>query len=159
MPSYCRTTSGATDRQLRAAARADGAIRLVVGAVIMREGRTLLLRRRQYDFMGGMYELPSGAVEAGETLGQALAREVFEETGLRMAGRPSYLGYFDYRSGGGRATRQFNFLTPVAAPCNIRLTEHDEYLWACREAMAGLAISDQTRQTIDSASQEAGVSQ
>ena len=67
------------------------------------------MRRRQDDFMGGISELPSGVVEEGETLGEALVREVEEETGLELIRRGDYVGFFDYLAGSGRATRQFNF--------------------------------------------------
>ena len=40
----------------------------------------------------------------------ALAREVAEETGLRVTRVEKFLWYFDYRSGSGKRTRQFNFL-------------------------------------------------
>ena len=124
--------------------------RFVVGAVIMRGEKVLLLRRPQDDFMGGIYELPSGGVEIGETLIAALSREIEEETGLRIEGIRQYVGSFDYESGSGRATRQFNFLTAVSEPLDIRLTEHDDYLWADREELESLLVSGDTRRAIAS---------
>ncbi len=110
-------------------ARADGIAQLVVGAVIVDSDRVLLLRRPAEDFMGGIYELPSGKVDPGETLDGALAREVAEETGLTVDRIGAYLGAFDYLSGSGRPSRQFTFAVTVAAPGPIKLTEHDEYRW------------------------------
>lgn len=52
-----------------------------VGAVIFVEGRVVLIRRR-YEPLAGQWSLPGGAVELGETLEAAIAREVREETGL-----------------------------------------------------------------------------
>jgi len=62
----------------------DGINRYVVGAVIQRDSSVLLLKRPKDDFMGGIYELPSGRVEDGESLDIALYREVEEETGLKI---------------------------------------------------------------------------
>ena len=102
------------ESQLLREAHLDGVGRLVAGAVVVRKGRVLLLRRRYDDFMGGFYELPSGVAEAGETLGQALYREVEEETGLLVEDISAYLGCFSYLSGSETRTRQFNFLVTVA---------------------------------------------
>ncbi|WP_459547140.1 NUDIX hydrolase [Nocardia sp. X0981] len=110
-------------------AERDGVQQLVVGAVVEHNGRILLLHRPGDDFMGGIWELPSGKAEPGENLYQALAREVAEETGLRVTRIGRYLDSFDYRSGSGKHSRQFNFAVECAAPGPIRLTEHDSWTW------------------------------
>ncbi|MBO0655140.1 NUDIX domain-containing protein [Streptomyces triculaminicus] len=113
-------------------AERDGIAKTVVGAVIAdAEGKVLLLHRPADDYLGGLWELPSGGVDTGESLIEALRREVAEETGLTVTAIGGYLGHFDYRSGSGRATRQFNFTATVARE-TVALTEHDEHLWADR---------------------------
>jgi mutator protein MutT len=54
-----------------------------VGAVVIHEGRVLLIRRGK-DPLRGRWVIPGGTVEAGETLHDALVREVREETGLTV---------------------------------------------------------------------------
>ena len=54
---------------------------VAVGAVILDERRVLLVKRRR-EPLKGEWSLPGGAVESGETLAVALAREVREETCL-----------------------------------------------------------------------------
>jgi 8-oxo-dGTP diphosphatase len=54
---------------------------LAVSAAIVREGKVLVVRRARPPALG-LYTLPGGVVELGETLAQAVAREVREETGL-----------------------------------------------------------------------------
>lgn len=114
---------------LNAEAERDGVQQLVVGAVVQHDGKVLLLQRPEDDFMGGIFELPSGKVEAGEALDTALIREVEEESGLDVAAIRDYLGSFDYTSGSGKKSRQFNFAVDVTAPEPIELQEHDAYAW------------------------------
>jgi 8-oxo-dGTP diphosphatase len=52
-----------------------------VGAVAVRDGRLLLIRRGHAPSRG-RWSLPGGRVEPGETAHDALVREVAEETGL-----------------------------------------------------------------------------
>ncbi|MEV4233912.1 NUDIX domain-containing protein [Nocardia sp. NPDC050408] len=58
----------------------DEVQQLAVGAVVQHSGKVLLLQRPADDFMGGIWELPSGKVDSGESIDQALIREVKEET-------------------------------------------------------------------------------
>ena len=57
-----------------------------VGAVLVHGGKVLLARRGK-DPLRGRWVVPGGTVEAGETLENALLREVEEETGLRVRPR------------------------------------------------------------------------
>jgi mutator protein MutT len=57
-----------------------------VGAVVIHEGRVLLIRRGK-EPLRGRWVIPGGAVESGETLQEALVREVLEETGVTVAPR------------------------------------------------------------------------
>lgn len=54
-----------------------------VGAIVL-EGDTVLLVRRGRDPQKGLWSLPGGALELGETLHQGVAREMLEETGLEI---------------------------------------------------------------------------
>jgi 8-oxo-dGTP diphosphatase len=56
-----------------------------VGAVIRDDAGRLLLIRRRNEPGAGLWSLPGGRVEAGETDEQALIREILEETGLVAA--------------------------------------------------------------------------
>ena len=57
---------------------------LAVSAAIIRDGRVLIVRRGP-GMAQGVYTLPGGVVETGETLVEAVIREVREETGLAIA--------------------------------------------------------------------------
>jgi ADP-ribose pyrophosphatase YjhB (NUDIX family) len=54
-----------------------------VGAVIVEDGRALLIRRGTPPLLGE-WSLPGGVLECGESLRDAVVREVHEETGLTV---------------------------------------------------------------------------
>jgi ADP-ribose pyrophosphatase YjhB (NUDIX family) len=54
-----------------------------VGAVIVSEGRVVLIKRR-FEPLAGQWSLPGGTLELGETLEAGVAREILEETGLQV---------------------------------------------------------------------------
>ena len=87
---------------------------LAVSAAIFRDGRVLIVRRARAPAKG-IYTLPGGGVELGETLEQAVIREIREETALDI--EPIELVGFRQaiaRDAGGRVERHFVIL-PFAA--------------------------------------------
>jgi ADP-ribose pyrophosphatase YjhB (NUDIX family) len=56
---------------------------LAVSAAIVRDGRVLVARRARPP-ANGVFSLPGGVVEAGETLHEAVKREVMEETSITI---------------------------------------------------------------------------
>lgn len=56
---------------------------LAVSAAIIRDGKVLVARRNRGPAYG-VWTLPGGVVEAGETLIEALVREIDEETGMAI---------------------------------------------------------------------------
>ena len=116
-----------------------------------RNGLVLLLKRRGGDFMGGLVELPSGTVDSGEAIIDALKREVREETGLEIDDIDSFIGTFDYTSGSGKRTRQLNFLIYTdKQEIKLNPEEHTESYWLDpgSDAFKALNISVETARTI-----------
>ncbi len=59
-----------------------------VGAVIKDDRGRLLLIKRGHDPGAGLWSLPGGRIEPGETDAEALVREMREETGLEVQAGP-----------------------------------------------------------------------
>ena len=55
-----------------------------VGAVVLDDRGRVLLAKRGHEPLKGEWSFPGGAVEIGEPLEAAIAREVLEETGLAI---------------------------------------------------------------------------
>lgn len=60
-------------------------VHVAVAVIQDQQGRVLLSRRHDRAHQGGLWEFPGGKLEPGETLSQALRREIWEELGLRIA--------------------------------------------------------------------------
>lgn len=126
-------------------------IKNAVGAIILNEkNKVLMMSRKTDDFMGGIDELPSGNMEQGENIYDALVREVKEETNLDVVNVKSYIGSFDYISGSGKKARQYNFVLDVKNTENIILTEHDEYNWlTIEEIRRSNKITDEVKYILE----------
>jgi 8-oxo-dGTP diphosphatase len=93
------------------AARASRTIRVRVAAVVLLDGHVVLVRHRHGERT--YHLLPGGGVEVGETLGEALQREVLEETGLEVRLlRPLFVND-SIDPGGSRHMVNITFLTEV----------------------------------------------
>lgn len=87
---------------------------LAVSAVVVRDGEFLAVRRARPP-MQGLFTLPGGVVEPGESLAEAACREVREETGL-ITEAVALTGYREVitRDDAGRVQRHFVILTFAA---------------------------------------------
>ena len=127
---------------------------LAVSAAIFRDGRVLIVRRARPP-AHGLYTLPGGGVELGETLEEAVIREVREETALdvepvALAGCRQAIA----RDASGRIERHFVIL-PFAARWiagEISLNEElAEAHWLRPAELAGLATTDGLKQIVAAA--------
>lgn len=60
-------------------------VEVAVGVLIDKDGRFLLTSRPEGKVYAGYWEFPGGKLEAGETVEQALRRELQEELGITIA--------------------------------------------------------------------------
>lgn len=108
---------------LQSEAIADKIHRIVVGGVVKKNDKFILLERQSNKFMNGIWEIPSGKMEFGETIYNCLIRQIKEEIGCNIKKIEKYLGYFDYLSNTGHKVRQFNFLIEIEDDCDIILSK------------------------------------
>ena len=59
-------------------------VHLTVGLLLIKDNKVLLMRRCNTGYMDGKYAFVAGHVENGENLKQAIAREAFEEVGIKI---------------------------------------------------------------------------
>ncbi len=104
-----------------------------VGALIERPEHGLLLLNRANDPGRGLFGLPGGFVDPGETVEEALEREVAEETGLTLAKYTYFMSAVNYYSYGG-VTYTTADLFFIAQPLSW------ETLAPCKESQALLFV-------------------
>ena len=98
-----------------------------VGAVVWHQGKVLLIRRGKPP-KAGEWSLPGGAQELGETVLQALEREVFEETGIetRFEALVCFRHWHGYRYG-----KSDIYFVARLAPVNYKIKKQEEEIDEC----------------------------
>lgn len=133
--------------ELHAEAMKQGIEKIVMGGLVLSNGKILLLKRASHDWLPNFVELPSGGVDDDESLIDALSRELLEETGLKLLSAERYMGHFDYITESGKRARQFNFVVSVhEGEVKLDPDEHSEFYWVepTVESLASYRISEQT---------------
>lgn len=59
-------------------------VHVAVGVIVNADGKILIAKRRLNAHQGGLWEFPGGKVDAGETIEQALVRELREELAIEV---------------------------------------------------------------------------
>ncbi|OPY06912.1 MAG: Bifunctional NMN adenylyltransferase/Nudix hydrolase [Syntrophaceae bacterium PtaB.Bin095] len=118
-----------------------------IGAVVIHEGRVLLVRRGVAPSRG-LWAVPGGALELGETLQRGAEREILEETGVAIRARePVYAFDFFERDGDGRIRFHFVIVDVAADYIGGEVRGADDALearWLAPEDLEGLAVSKNT---------------
>ena len=132
---------------------------LAVSAAVFRDGRVLIVRRARPP-AHGLYTLPGGGVELGETLEQAVVREIREETALEI--EPVALVGFRQaiaRDAAGRVERHFVILPFAARFISGEISLNEELAaadWLAPEAIAGLKTTEGLAAIVAAASERLG---
>ena len=132
---------------------------LAVSAAILRDGRVLVVRRARKPALN-LYTLPGGVVEVGETLHDAVVREVREETQLviepvALAGHREVI----MRDAEGRAERHFVILSFAARWVEgepVLNEELDDARWLAPSEIAGLRTTEGLAEIVAAALERLG---
>ena len=122
-----------------------------VGTLIIENGRVLLVKRG-HPPLQGEWSIPGGALEVGETLREAAAREALEETGLGVEAT-ELLGVYDrvLRDPEGRTLYHYvliDFLCRRIKGEILAAGDADEVRWYTPEEAAKLPLAEDTADVI-----------
>jgi len=99
---------------------------IVTAAVIEKDGKVLVARRRKGLIAEGLWEFPGGKLEEGEDPRRGLERELEEELGVR-ARAGEHLCTVPF-SGSLKSFELVVFRTELLSD-GFRMTDHDEIRW------------------------------
>ena len=107
---------------------ADRAItEVAVGVLLQADGRFLLTSRPEGKVYAGYWEFPGGKLEAGETVAQALRRELHEELGIEAEDIQAWkTEVVDYP----HALVRLNFCKVLRWQGELQMREGQSFVWA-----------------------------
>lgn len=124
-----------------------------VAALISKQSKLLVVRRSQKEkFLPGVFELPGGKIEFGESPADAVVREVKEETGLRVTSSQLTTARSYMSKGNMQHNVELFYLVSVDESTKVTISDaHDEYRWVMQEELAALGLppSDPVRSIME----------
>ncbi|MBV7333145.1 NUDIX domain-containing protein [Chloroflexi bacterium TSY] len=109
---------------------------VVGGLIVNQQGRIFVQKRRSdRDLFPGCWDIAGGHVEDGETLYEALSREIHEETGWHLSQILQVVEIFDWQTDLEDSTirkREFDFLVAVMGDLEnpqIETEKFSEFRW------------------------------
>jgi 8-oxo-dGTP diphosphatase len=107
-------------------------VEVAVAVLIRMDGRVLLARRPVGKVYAGYWEFPGGKVEPGESVQEALAREIREELAIEVERSHSWITQvYSYP----HATVRLHFHRVLAWRGEPHPVEHDEFSWERPESV------------------------
>lgn len=122
--------------------------RPAVGAIVFKDQRVLLVKRGRPPALG-QWAIPGGSIELGETLQQAAEREVWEETGIRIAAHDPVFS-FDVleRDHQNRVRFHYVIVDLAAEYVSGELRSGDDAVearWVAADELSALSLNPMTR--------------
>ncbi|MCX5073582.1 (deoxy)nucleoside triphosphate pyrophosphohydrolase [Streptomyces sp. NBC_00513] len=120
-------------------------VRVVVGGALCRDGRLLAARRSAPPELAGRWELPGGKAEPGESVPEALVRELREELGVETEALERLPGEWPLRPDLVLHVWTAGLLSGEPAP----LEDHDELRWLRPDELDSVDWLDQDRPAVE----------
>lgn len=111
----------------------------VVAAILKKEDKILIAKKREGKPIAGMWEFPGGKIEEGETPEESLIRELREEMDIKIKVK-EYVGESIYDYGDGKVISLKGFTAEIVEG-DIKLTDHDEYKWVTLEEIYNYKVA------------------
>ena len=135
------TTLGRAGAAPAIISRVSGVVIPCVGGVIRDDQERLLLVKRGHEPGTGLWSLPGGRIEPGETDAEALVREMREETGLEIKPGP-LLGTVRRPTGNGDLLDIRDYAATITCGTLIPGDDAADARWVSAAELDSLAITE-----------------
>ncbi|KAI9473262.1 hypothetical protein LPJ78_000770 [Coemansia sp. RSA 989] len=142
--------------------------RLVIGAAIHQNGSVLVVQRAAHErSFPNQWEIPGGGVDPGETIKEAVIREVREETGLDVTQITGQFASFEYLTSKYQEGQsddvdvkqlsvrslQLNFCVTVQPGQTVKLApeEHQAYSWCTLQNIDEYQMTSEMKTVVSNA--------
>lgn len=127
--------------------------RVGVGAFVVKDDRVLLVKRAKAPSLG-LWAIPGGRVELGETLERAAERETLEETGIIVKVRGEPVFWFDFieRDEQGRVLYHYvivDFRADYVSGNPAAGDDAGQVAWVAADEMDKLPVNPPTRRLLE----------